>query len=109
MTSAKSSESDFENELSQAFGESAAEWADEGVTERVLREIDHEQRTRRMVMAVAALAGGALSISLLAVFAGPLVADVAGMAGAPPALMWAVLLAGAACFSWATARLAVEA
>jgi hypothetical protein len=60
-------------------------------------------------MGLAALAGGALSIGLLAVFAGPLVADMTKLAGAPPALLWAMLLAGAACFSWATARLAVEA
>lgn len=103
------SEHDFEKELFSAFGEEAAEWADGGVTERVLREIDREQRTRWRVMGVAALAGGALSIGLLAAFAGPLVADMTKLAGAPPALLWAVLLLGAASFSWATARLAVEA
>ena len=103
------SEHDLENDLFAAFGEPAAEWADDGVTERVLREIEREQRTRRLVTRVAALAGGALSIGLLAAFAGPLVADMTKLAGAPPAVLWAVLLLGAASFSWATARLAVEA
>jgi hypothetical protein len=103
------SEHEFEKDLFAAFGEPAVEWAEGGVTERVLREIDRERRTRIRVMSVAALAGGALSVGLLATFAGPLVTDMTRLAGAPPALLWAVLLLGAASFSWATARLAVEA
>lgn len=109
MTSAKTPESVFEKDLFAAFGEEAPEWADDGVTERVMREIERELRLRRTVTGVAALAGGALSIGLLAAFAGPLVAGMAEMAGAPPALSWAVLMLGAASFSWSTARLAVDA
>jgi hypothetical protein len=100
---------DFEKDVFAAFGEEAAEWPDNGVTGRVMREIDRELRVRRAVMSAAALAGSALSIGLLAVFGGPLVADVTKLAGMPPALIWVALLASAAGFSWGTARLAVDA
>src|SRR5262245_32660059 len=100
---------DFEKELFAAFGEPAAEWADDGATQRVMREIAREQRTRRIVMGASALAGGAISIGLLVVFAGPLAAAVGETAGAPPALSWAALIVAAAAFSWTASRLAVDA
>jgi hypothetical protein len=109
MSIPTSTDPDFEKHLFALYGEEAAEWTDGGVTERVLREIDHEQRTRGLVMGAAAAAGGALSIALLAVFAGTLVGQAAETIHAPPLALWAALLAGAAAFSWAAARLAVEA
>jgi hypothetical protein len=103
------SDRDFENQLFALYGDEAAEWADDGVTDRVLREIDRETRMRRMALAAAAGVGVALSAGLLAAFAGPLVARAADVAGTPTLVLWAVLLAGAAALGWATARLAVDA
>lgn len=100
---------DFENQLFALYGDEAAEWADDGVTDRVLREIDRETRTRRTVLAAAALVGVVLSMALLAAFAGSLVAQASEMAGAPPLALWAVMLAGAASLGWAAARLAADA
>jgi hypothetical protein len=100
---------DFENQLFALYGDEAAEWADDGVADRVLRQIDRETRMRRTALAAAAMVGVALSMALLAAFAGPLVARAAEMAGTPPLALWAVMLAGAASFGWAAARLAAEA
>ena len=100
---------DFETQLFALYGDEAAEWADDGVTDRVLREIDRETRVRRRALAVAAAVGVGLSVALLAAFAGPLVAEAAKMAGAPPLAMWVLLFASAASLGWATARLALDA
>src|SRR5262245_46396754 len=108
MTSEKKPDRDFENQLFALYGDEAAEWADDGVTDRVLREIDREARTRRKALALAAVVGVGLSVALLAAFAGPLVAQAAEMAGTPPLALWALLFAGAASLSWAAARLAAD-
>lgn len=100
---------DFENQLFALYGDEAGEWADDGVTNRVLREIDRETRTRRTVLAAGALAGVILSMALLAAFAGSLVAQASQIAGTPPLVLWVVLLAGAASLGWAAARLAADA
>jgi hypothetical protein len=100
---------DFENQLFALYGDEAAEWVDDGVTDRVLREIDREARVRRKALALAAVVGVALSVALLAAFAGPLVAQAAELAGAPPVAMWAMMLASVASLGWATARLVVDA
>lgn len=100
---------DFEKQLFALYGDEAAEWADDGVTDRVLREIDREARVRRMALAAAAMVGVALSFVLLAAFAGPLVAAAAGLVGLPPLALWVVVLASAASLGWATARLAADA
>jgi hypothetical protein len=101
--------SNFEKQLFALYGEEAAEWADDGVTDRVLREIDHEMRVRRRVLAAAAAVGVALSVALLAAFAGPLVAGAAEIVGAPAPALWALLFASAVSLGWATARLASDA
>jgi hypothetical protein len=100
---------DFENQLFALYGEEAAEWVDDGVTERVLREIDREMRMRRKALAVAAAVGVALSVTLLAAFAGPLVAEAAKMAGAPPLALWVLLFASVVSLGWAAARLTSDA
>jgi len=102
-------DSDFEKQLFALYGDEAADWADDGVTDRVLREIDRETRMRRTALAAAAMVGVALSMALLAAFAGPLVARAAEMAGTPPLMLWAVMLAGGVSFGWAAARLALDA
>jgi hypothetical protein len=99
----------FEKDLFALYGEEAPGWADGGVTDRVIREIDRELRVRRRMMAVAAVTSALFSIGLLTAFAGPLVASAAKLAGAPASVLWATVLLGAAAFSWATARLAAEA
>jgi hypothetical protein len=109
MTSKMTSDRDFENQLFALYGDEAAEWADDGVTGRVLREIDRETRVRRTVLAAAATIGVVLSAALLAAFAGPMIARAADIAGAPPLALWAAMLAGAASLGWATARLALDA
>lgn len=103
------SDRDFENQLFALYGDEAAEWADDGITDHVLREIDRETRMRRMALAAAAVVAFALSAALLAAFAGPLVARAAEMAGTPALAPWVVLLAGAASLGWAAARLAADA
>ena len=103
------SDSDFEKQVFALYGDEAAEWADDGVTDRVLREIDRETRMRRTVLTAAAVVGVALSMALLAAFGGPLVARAAEMAGAPVLALWAVMLAGATSFGWAAARLTADA
>jgi hypothetical protein len=100
---------DFESRLFALYGEPAAEWADDGVTERVLQEIDREMRVRRKAVMAGAMVGVALGAAMLLAFAGPLVASAAELVGTPPLALWAVLLASAASLGWATARLAVEA
>jgi hypothetical protein len=100
---------EFENQLFELYREPAAEWADDGVTERVLYEIDRETRTRRRALAAAAAVGVVLSMALLGAFAGPLVARAAEMAGTPALALWAELLPGRASFGWAAARLAADA
>jgi len=109
MTSEMTPDRDFENQLFALYGDEAAEWADDGVTDRVLREIDREMRVRRKALAVAAVVGVALSVALLAAFAGPLVASAAELAGTPPLALWVLLFAGTASLGWVTARLALDA
>lgn len=109
MTSDMTPDRDFEKQLFALYGDEAAEWADDGVTDRVLREIDREARVRRNALAVAAVVGVMLSVALLTAFAGPLVGEAAKMAGAPPLAMWALLFASAASLGWAAARLAADA
>jgi hypothetical protein len=109
MISDMTPDCDFEHQLFALYGDEAAEWADDGVTSRVLREIDSETRMRRTALAAAAMVGVALSMILLVAFAGPLVASMAEMAGTPPLALWGVVLAAAASLGWAAARLAADA
>src|SRR5262245_27528581 len=99
---------DFETQLFALYGEPPAEWAENGVTDRVLREIDRESRLRRTILSMAAMVGVLLSMALLAMFAGPLVASAAELVGTSPLALWAVLLAGAASLGWTTARLSSD-
>ncbi len=99
----------FENQLFALYGEEAPEWADDGVTDRVLREIDREARLRRTALAMAAMIGVGLSAALLAAFAGPLVENAAKASGTPPLALWAILLASASSLGWAAARLSSDA
>lgn len=103
------SDPDFEKQLFALYGEPAAEWADDGVADRVLREINRENRVRRLALGAAAAVGVGLSMILLAVFAGPLVSSAAQLAGAPAPALWVLLFVAVASLGWVTARLTAEA
>lgn len=103
------SDPDFEKQLFALYGEPAAEWSEDGVANRVLRQIDRENRLRRRALGAAAAVGVSLSMVLLAAFAGPLVASAAQLAGAPAPALWVVLFVAVASLGWVTARLTAEA
>lgn len=99
---------DFETQLFALYGTPAAEWADAGVTDRVIREIDREMRVRRQLLTAAGALGIVVAMVLLGAFAAPLVAAAARIAGASLLTLWALLFAVTASLGWAAARLAAD-
>ena len=102
------SDRDFETELFALYGEPSQAWADEGVTDRVVRRIERETLLRGALSGLAVLAGGAAAAGAVAAFAGQLIADAVVRTGAAPAMMWLAVLSGAALLGAAAIRITLE-
>jgi hypothetical protein len=99
---------DFESDLFHRFGEPATQWDDNGVTQRILRRVEAQGRSRRLALAGAAIASASLFVAAAMALAGPLLAGLGDRFGVDPGIAWMIGLATATLLAAVATRLALE-